>query len=137
MLKFDVSSIPSDATIVGARLDLYVSTEGQGWKIHRMLVDWNENSTYNTLTAGVNDDDTDASTVEDNRNGVTLNAITGSIVNNMRMATIQGWVDGTYSNYGWLIEATDIASGDGQQYVSSEGVTTTQRPKLVIRYITP
>ncbi|HEY9583520.1 MAG TPA: DNRLRE domain-containing protein [Candidatus Paceibacterota bacterium] len=137
LLKFDVSSIPSDATIVGARLDLYVSTEGQGWKIHRMLVDWNENSTYNTLTAGVNDDDTDASTVEDNRNGVTLNAITGSIVNNMRMATIQGWVDGTYSNYGWLIEATDIASGDGQQYVSSEGVTTTQRPKLVIRYITP
>ena len=137
LLKFDVSSIPANATIVGARLDLYISTEGQGWKVHRMLVNWVESSTYNTLTTGVNDDDTDASTVEDNRNGVTLDTITGTIVNNMRLTTVQGWVDGTYSNYGWLIEATDLASGDGQQYVSSEGVTTTQRPKLVIRYITP
>jgi hypothetical protein len=137
LLKFDISSIPAGSTIVGVELDLYISTEGQGWKIHRMLVDWNESSTYNSLTAGVDNDDVEAATAEDNRNGITLDTIVATVRNNMSLATVQGWVSGTYTNYGWLLEATDLATGDGEQFASGEAATATQHPKLIIRYIAP
>jgi uncharacterized repeat protein (TIGR01451 family) len=139
LLKFDISTIPAGATIVGARLDLFLSVEGQGWSMYRILTaNWNESSTYNTLTGGVNDDGTEASTTEDNRNGVNLDTVASVTVrNNMRLDTIQAWVAGTQTNYGWLIESTDIAGGDGIQFASRQATTASQRPKLIIRYTGP
>jgi len=133
LLKFDISTIPSTCKVTSARLDLYDSTEGQGWKFHRMLVTWTEASTYNSLTAGIDNDGTDAAVAIDNQNGINLDTITGSVRHNMALDTVQGWVNGTYSNYGWLIEQISSATGDGVQFDSSEGATSGRRPLLTVQ----
>lgn len=133
LLKFDISTIPSTCKVVSARLDLYINTEGQGFKFHRMLVDWTESSTYNSLTGGVDNDGTDAAVEIDNQNGINLDTITGSVRNNMSVDTVQGWVNGTYSNYGWLIEQINSATGDGVQFDTSEGATSGRRPLLTVK----
>lgn len=146
LLKFDLSagSIPSTAIILGARVDLYIAQEGQGYTMHQMLVNWDENSTYNSLTGGVTPDDVEAAIPEDVRNGVNLDTIQSVTSRNnvyrpsyYLYPTVQGWVSGILPNYGWIIIATDIAGGDGQQHASSEAVTASQHPKLTIRYYIP
>lgn len=146
LLKFDLSagSIPSNAVVLGARVDLYIAQEGQGHTMHMMLVDWTEASTYNSLTGGVTPDDVEAAIPEDVRNGVNLDTIQSVTSRNnvyrpsyYLFPTVQGWVSGVYPNYGWIIIATDIAGGDGQQHASSEAVTASQHPKLTIRYYVP
>ena len=146
LLKFDLSpgSIPSSAVVLGAKVDLYITAEGQGYTMHQMLVDWTEASTYNSLTGGVTPDDVEASLVEDVRNGVNLDTILSVTSRNnvyrpsyYLFPSLQGWVSQVLPNYGWIIIATDIATGDGQQHASSEAVTASQRPKLTIRYYVP
>lgn len=144
LVRWDLTpgSIPATATVIGARVDLYITAEGQGYTMHQMLVNWDELSTYNTLTAGVVPDDVEASLVEDVRNGVNLNTILNVTIRNnvftpsyYLFPTVTCWVNGLCPNYGWIIIATDLAGGDGQQHASSEAVTATQHPKLTIRYL--
>lgn len=146
LLKFDLSagSIPSNAVVLGAKVDLYIAAEGQGYKMHQMLVNWTESSTYNSLTGGVTPDDVEAAIPEDITNGVNLDTILSvTSRNNVYRPTyylfpsVQGWVSQVLPNYGWIIIATDITTGDGQQHASSEAVTASQRPKLTIRYYVP
>lgn len=146
LLKFDLSagSIPTNAVVVGARVDLYIAQEGQGWTMHQMLVNWDESSTYNSLTGGVTPDDVEAAIPEDVRNGVNLDTIQSVTSRNnvyrpsyYLFPTVQGWISGVLPNYGWIIIATDITGGDGQQHASSEAVTASQHPKLTLRYYVP
>lgn len=146
LLKFDLSagSIPTNAVVVGARVDLYIAQEGQGFTMHQMLVNWSESSTYNSLTGGVTPDDVEAAIPEDVRNGVNLDTIQSVTSRNnvyrpsyYLFPTVQGWVSGVLPNYGWIIIATDITGGDGQQHASSEAVTASQHPKLTLRYYVP
>ena len=132
LLKFDISTIPTTSVVVGAVLELYISVEGQGFKFHKMLVPWTEASTYNSLTGGVNNDGTDAAVAEDCRNGLNLDTVTGTVRNNMLIATVQSWVTTPATNYGWLIEQISSATGDGIQFDSREGATASRHPKLII-----
>lgn len=134
--KWDITLLPYGATIVGAKANMYIAAEGQGIAWYRILTaDWVESSTYNSLTAGINDDGVEASTTEDNRNAVNLDTILNiNLRNNLRLDTPQAWVSGTQNNYGYLIEGTDIAGGDGMQLASREAATASQHPKLTLRY---
>jgi hypothetical protein len=135
LLKFDISAIPSNATVVGAKLDLYDDTEGQGFVFYRMTSAWDETSTWTSLNGAVTMPAIVAGIPEEGRNGVNLDTIQKiNVRTNMNVATVQGWVNGTNPNYGWLIKCTD-AGGDGTQFVSREGATASQRPKLTVRYI--
>lgn len=136
LLKFDLSSIPSTAVIIGARLDLWISAEGQGWAWYRVLVPWDENSTYNSLSGGISNDGVKASATESTRNGVNLDTITGiSVRDNMLVADVQDMVRNPSANYGWLGLNTDATTGDGVQFDSRQSVTSARRPKLTIRYV--
>ncbi len=134
LLKFDISVIPAAAIVVGAKVDLNVDTEGQGWTFHRVLnSDWDETHHYNSIPNGPPAiDNSFASSAEDCRNGVTLDTYTGTTRNNVGIATVQDWVDGDQANYGWLILGTHAT--DGQQFDSRENVTPSLNPKLTIRY---
>lgn len=134
LLKFDLSSIPSNAIIVGAYVTLNIAVEGQGWIMYRMLVDWDEQSTYNTL-GGVIPDGIKAAVTPDCVNGINLDNITGLVKNNVPISTIQGWVDGSFQNYGWMLDGLDVTTGDGVQFTSREDTATSNRPKLTLRYI--
>jgi len=136
LLKFDLSSIPANAIVAGARLDLWISAEGQGWAWYRMLVPWDENSTHNSL-GGVSNDGVKAVATESARNGFNLDTITGiSVRDNMLVSDVQQMVANPATNYGWLGLNTD-AGGDGVQFDSRQSTTPARRPKLTIRYYLP
>ncbi len=137
LLKFDLSSIPTTATIISAKLDLYVNTEGQGVLFYKMLTNWTESSTYTSLTSGVDNDGVEATAAEDAVNGYNLDTYTGTMRTNMLVSTVQGWVSNPSSNNGWLIEPLHRpagSNGDGVQFDASEGVTAARHPKLTIMY---
>lgn len=136
LLRFDLSSIPSNATVVGAKLDLWIAAEGQGFKMHKMLVNWDESSTYNSLGPGVNNDDVTASSVIDCQNAINLDTIVSvNLRNNMKVATVQSWVTNPATNYGWMFEQIDSSTGDGLQFDSRQSITPSRRPKLTVRYV--
>ncbi len=136
LLKFDLSSIPTTATILGARLDQWLAAEGQGWKVYKMLVTWNGASTH-TLLGGVDNDGVKAAVAQSWRNGINLDTITGiSVRDNVLVADVQGMVSNPATNFGWLLKGLDeSAGGDGIQFESKAAVTASHRPKLTIRYI--
>ncbi len=138
LLKFDLSSIPTNATVVGATLEQWISAEGQGWKVYRMLVPWTGTSTFNSLTGGVTNDGVEASSTESYHNGVNLDTVVNVTArDNLLLSDVQNMVTNPATNYGWLFKGLDEAGGDGVQFDGKASATATRRPKLIIRYITP
>lgn len=135
LLKFDLSSIPTNAIVIGAKLEMWIAAEGQGWSWYRMLVPWNNTSTYNSLTGGVDNDGVEAVATASTVNGINLDTILNVTVrDNILVSDVQAMVSNPATNYGWLGKNLDTL-GDGVQFDSSESVTTTRRPKLTVRYI--
>ncbi len=134
LLKFDLSEIPSNATIVGCDLFLYINTEGQFFELHKMYQAWSEVSTYSSLGGLPAFDDVDAASVADARHG-NYDTITDAVQIKIPAATIQDWVDGTVANDGWAVYGT--TNGDGLQFRSRDHATAADRPKLVVRYTIP
>ena len=137
LLKFDLSSIPAGSTIVGADLWLYVNTEGLGFAINKMYTTWTASSTYTGMGHHMAYNDVEAASVADAQHN-NYDTRVGYTKSKIPLSTIQNWVNGSVTNNGWIIRGTDLSvAGDGQQFDSSEGATQAQRPKLVIRYVTP
>ena len=135
LLLFDLTSIPTGATINSAELQFYVSAEGQGFNMYRMLKAWDEATISYTSNGGhFEADDVDAESSV-NANWPGNDGYTGYITVTVPAATIEDWIDGTLTNNGWMMIATD--SDDGQQLVSREGTTQERRPKLTVEYIPP
>jgi uncharacterized repeat protein (TIGR02543 family) len=133
LLLFDLSSIPAGSAIVSAELQFYVSAEGQGFNMYRMLVPWDEATvTFNTI--GGRHFQTDGVDAESsiNANWPGGDGYTGVITVAVPASTIQDWVNGTLDNNGWLMIATDV--DDGQQLRSKEYSTQSERPKLTVEY---
>lgn len=136
ILKFGIGSIPSNFIVTHAYIDLWLDVEGQGWKFHKMLVDWVETTSTYTSLGGLNNDGTKAAIAYDCQNGVNLDTVQGvacrNIMNATGRATIQSWINGSSPNYGWLIEQITSATGDGIQFASREHATTARHPLLYV-----
>lgn len=137
LLLFDTSTIPTSSTVVQAYLELYINTEGLGLALFKILTSWTESSTWNSLSAGLARDNADAASAADVLWGPTavgqgMDNYTGFVHINLPVATVQGWVSTPASNYGYEITGPDESTGDGLQWDSREGATTSRRPKLVI-----
>lgn len=134
LLKFDLSSIPPQATIIGCDLYLNINTEGQFFELRKMYQPWNESSTYTSLGGLPAFDDVDAASVPDAVHG-NYDTIQGTgvfVQIKIPVATVQAWVDGTIANEGWVVYGT--TNPDGLQFASSENATASDRPRLVVRY---
>lgn len=138
LLRFDnlfgagTGQVPPGATVTSAKLYLRTDNWGNDIRLHRMLVDWNASSTWNT--------------VGDANNGVSTNAggdavttpelifatvAVGTVVEIDVSASVKFWATNAGSNHGWaLIDTSD----DGYQFNSSEATDITVRPRLVIAY---
>ncbi len=53
------------------------------------------------------------------------------------IADVQGWLDGTIDNYGWLLKGDESTVRTAKRFDSSENSTTSNRPKLTIEYTLP
>ena len=132
LLKFDLSSIPSNATITSATLYLYEkdNKSGQTTFIYRVTSGWNENTaTWSSWSSPGGDFDNSVSyfTFIPNQQNCML---TLDITNLVRL-----WVNGTYPNHGLILYST--GPNHIIRYFTKEDGTASERPKLDISYTVP
>ena len=152
LIKFDLSSIPANATIVSATLSLWTaadfSTNARDYKIYRVKRAWVEaNATWNVYTTGNSwgtvgcsntstDYDTTVWATKNFGNAIANNTQMDFVFDATGLAELTKFIDGTNTNNGWIIRA-DTESEDAYTLHSSSGATAGFRPKLVIEYTTP
>ncbi|MDD5112494.1 MAG: DNRLRE domain-containing protein [Methylobacter sp.] len=143
LIQFDLSTIPSNAHIVSAELQLYRKT-GSGKdaiNVYRIKQDWIEGSktgsgtadgatwkTFNGTNTWVNPGgDYDPTLMA--RSQVDAGV---SGVHSWEIAPlVQSWLTGKYPNYGMLLNASDSIS---VTFASKQDTTLANRPRLVITY---
>jgi hypothetical protein len=140
--SFDLSSIPSNATITSATMSFYVYQVSGGTpnvSCYRVLTQWDElQSTYNNRltssawgTPGL---------LSGTDYAATAIATSGNIsvagwANFNVTSTVQAWVNGSQTNYGVMYK--EASAGHLYTRMSEYTVDTTLRPKLIVSYTTP
>ena len=126
--------IPLGSTVHSASLRVNV-TSGTSVEstisLHRVLANWSETSTWNTLGSGLTRDDAEVATVADALVSATMS--TGFQTITGLEQSLQAWSDGA-TNSGWALfgdNATDWT------FTSSEGATVALRPLLIVDYTAP
>ena len=157
LLAFDVAGgIPSDATIVNARLDLEMNQSIAGpidVALHSVTADWGEGtsnsttmggaigaastmgdatwihtffSTSNWSTAGGDFDPTASATTSVDGNG------SYSWTSVTTTSDVQGWLDTPATNFGWILIADEATTPSAKRFNSRE--STGPSPALVIDF---
>ena len=128
-IRFDLSGIPSDAVIVSAELKLYAKegiADGKTVKIYRVLGDWSETGITWSNKPDNAANETDSAAIPSTNNWMVLD-VTGDV---------EGFVNGSFSNYGWVIKCVDC-SAVVKNFASREYSDASKRPKLVVEYVEP
>ncbi len=160
VIKFDLSSIPSNATVSSAILSIknLNNTDGSGtWYVHRCFKPWIESTvTWNDWDSPNNEwgtsgaknasdsgsdnsgDGSDYDIKSTAEASVTKSPWDGTIFRNFTITTaVQNWVDGTWGNRGLVLSSNNLIVNNGGTFASSENATTADRPKLAITYTVP
>ncbi|HTL30597.1 MAG TPA: alkaline phosphatase family protein [Tepidisphaeraceae bacterium] len=137
LIRFDnlvgnsASQVSLGTKVLSAKLRIYTGTgtndlSANNFGLYTMLRSWNDTDTYDSLDSGITLG-TEASALP------TFTALpnkTGVYVVFDVTDTVQSWVDGSATNFGWLMK---IQSGsDGWRFSSSDNATTGDRPYLEI-----
>ena len=138
LLRFDnlfVSQggpIPDGATILSATLTLNITDPSpDGAELHRMLVPWADTATWNSLTAGVQHDGTEALAAID-----VSSSFNGTVPASHAIAvtsSVAAWSANPSSNHGWVF-VTPAGLSNSWQFSSSEAATVALRPMLTVQY---
>jgi hypothetical protein len=129
LLRFDdivgsgSGQVPRGATVQSASLTLQTTDRGSGATLHRMLRNWSESDSWNSLGDGVQADGTEAVSAADVNTG---RARTGTTTLDVTRS-VQAWADGS-TNYGWVFLPR---GGNGWDFSSSEGSTP---PRLAVTF---
>jgi len=139
--RFDVSSIPSNATVTSATISFYVYNVAGGTpsvSCYRVLTHWDEmQATYNNrltsnawgtpgLSSGT---DYDATAV-----GTSGSISAAGWVSFTATSLVQGWVNGSYANEGVMYK--EGTTGHLYTYMREYAIDTSKRPKLDVTYTT-
>ena len=134
--------VPTNAILHSAKLLLQTPANTTGtdydsndsFRAHRMVMDWSDSATWNSLVAGVSANDVEAATtatfslVPDVDGGPAIFDVTSDV---------ELFKAGT-TNRGWLIRPSSAGTGDGWTMKSSEYATDPAlRPALEIVYSVP
>ena len=135
LIYFNITSIPSDATIITATLKLYSipsSTNGHYGAntavIQRVATSWDENSVnWSNIPA--------ASTTNQVFTTATVSSNENAIINVKPL--IENMILNSTNNQGFLFRLTDETGNKSAVYGSPTYADTTKRPELVITYSLP
>jgi hypothetical protein len=148
LIKFDLSSIPANATIVSATLSLWtavdLSDNTRTLRVYRLKVPFVESqTTWNTAGGGINWQVPGASGTND-RESIDMGSAqilatepTGAekvIV--LSPEKVQELINGSFVNNGFLL-VVDTELNDRFDYKSSDNSLPSNRPMLVIQYTLP
>jgi len=127
--------VSTGATIINAELLIHTGNAANDQSstsssLHRMLIDWDESSTWDSLTNGITANETEAvATAEGTLFPTTRNVLLAFDVT----ATVQAWANGE-ANHGWAL----LPNGtDGWRFASAESATAALRPMLSITFAVP
>jgi len=149
LMKWDLSAIPSSATIQSATLYLYLSSTGgddlYDLTVHKIINynpvisactgytydgtdSWTPNTQcYNNIPLA----QADIASAEDTKSIDKTYGYKSWSVTNM----VQDWVSNSPSNYGMLVNSDPIASSNSNRsFSATESSDPNQRPKLVVTY---
>lgn len=126
------NQIPPKSAIHSATLVVSAFDEGTTVHLHRMLVPWKANATWNSLVGGVTADGREASKQKDGFTFGKISASTSAIPFDAT-DTVQAWANGK-PNHGWVFINT---GGNGWDFYTSEFDDVKQRPKLVVEFTAP
>ena len=121
LVHFDLSGIGSVSRAVLTVTSEGYSTNGDGFSLHRMLRDWDEFDSWNTLGGLVEGVDYEAASVAEV-------GPHGLITHNWDLtATVRAWVQGA-PNFGLLVKGKGESSG----FRTREWRAKTERPRLTV-----
>ena len=146
IIKWDLASIPPDATIDEAILYLYQINSGGDspyeLPVHKIInvnpdistLTWNKYDGVNSWTGGANGGQGDNAAAEDTQPvNSTINEYKTWTVTDM----VQDWVSTPASNYGLLVNSDAVASSNSYRFfASSDDPNPAIRPKLIVTYAT-
>ena len=141
LTMFSLGSIPDNAVVSSADLDLYLdSTEAATGSIavqaYRVTQGWNSGATWNSTgggswtTAGAT---YDSSTVLASG---TIALTAGHYHLAVAPASVQAWISGANPNYGMVIRASNEATVGVLRFASGLATDLSQRPRLTVTYNT-
>lgn len=149
LLRFDLSGIPTNATVISAQLSLYLrssdaaANQSRTVQLHALLLPWVENEATYTIRAlghpwtgnkgpkvGVDYQAAAAASAAVSQAGVWIPWHISPLV--------QQWVNNPSLNHGViLLDPNPYAVGANRFYASSEHTNSAWRPKLTITYQLP
>lgn len=128
---FGAHGLPEGAPISGAELRFWTTSSTTGpVGLHRMLVPWDGDTTWNSLGEGVAADDSEARAISDDSqadlqgNAYVIFDVTDSV---------QAWAEGA-PNHGWLILNTSTDGWDVATELYEGDQATDRRPRLTVYY---
>jgi hypothetical protein len=141
LIMFDVSSLPSNATVTSAKLTLYnIRERGESADdvviLGKVTSAWNNQSTWNmgvpsVVASGVTCPPVTPGYAED---PATPPPASEAYVINGLASLVQGWRAMSGTNYGVMLSCT---SNLNFRFASSEYATVSVRPELTVTYTTP
>lgn len=158
LMAFDFSSIPADAVVTDVTLEVTVTQTSAGPEdvaLHRVLADWGEAGSFGTGGGGGPAEVGDATwlhTVYDtefwsNPGGDYEPVASDSQVLDQPavytfgsaglVTDVQGWVDGTLPNHGWMFVGDELTVQSSKRIGSRENTVAADRPRLRVVYELP
>jgi hypothetical protein len=124
-IKFDLSEIPANADILRANLSLYKYSgpTGVAVNVHRVLSGWEENTINWNNKPSYEPAYTDQSLSPSSNNWMFWDVT----------RDVQGFLNGSYDNYGWCIKHNDESTLNTRVYFYSREYTS-NKPYLYIEY---
>ena len=137
LVEFDLSTLPADATITGAILELFLTNDGSNAvqvDVHRVSRSWVENGATWNRYDGTNNWSTAGGDYDAAAAASTIVPTGNNTWHQWDITTlVSDWLTNTSPNYGLMLR--QIGARDRVQFASSENGTATRHPKLTISYL--